>query len=197
MRADARRSLCVAGLLVVCGAVPLWSVAARRASPPPFPAKIEVTYLGLTGTAIAGQGNVVGIDGEADVGFRIGITPTKNEGLTILGVLVFSSDGAGRQAGGGRWDTYDESTRALGLTRDGKVVNAGPKRMLRIHVVGPTTLVAHFADGTMTRFWKYFTVRVEAAGGYTDSIVIENGTWHLVQRTLGDAPRREARRGGR
>jgi hypothetical protein len=183
MSADARWRVGVVGILVACGAVLLWSVSARRASRPPFPAKIELTYLGRTGMTIAGKGNVVGIDGEADVGFRIGITPTKNEGLTILGVVVFSSDRAGRLAGGGRWDTYDESTRALALTRDGNVVNTGPKRMLSIDVAGPTTLVAHFADGTMTTFWKYFTVRIEAAGGYTHSIVIENRRWHLVQRT--------------
>ena len=177
------RWLFVAGILVACGAVLLWSVTARRPTPPPFPGAIDVKYLGNTGLTIAGHGNVVGVDGEPDVGFRIGITPIKNEGLTILGVVVFSSDRAGRQAGGGRWDTYDESTRALGLTRDGKVVNPGPKRLLRIDIVGPTTLVAHFADGTMTKFWKYFTIRVEAAGGYTHSIVVESGTWHLVERT--------------
>src|ERR1700737_1824183 len=135
MRTGAPWSVRVTWVLVACGAVLFWSVTARRATPPPFPAKIEVVYLGDTGMAIAGQGNVVGIDGEADVGFRIGIMPTKNEGLTILGVVVFSSDRAGRQVGGGRWDTYDESTRALGLTRDGKVVNGGPPRTMRNGVV--------------------------------------------------------------
>ncbi len=170
----------VAAALLVTVAALLWSIMASRPGVDAFPGEIIVTFIGRTGRAIAGTSSVVGIDGEPDVGFRVAVTPAKEKTLTILGLVIFSSDKNVHPAGGGRWDTYDDNTRAIGVIRNGVVLNSGVKRMLKIEVNRPTVLELHLADGTMTTFWKYFVVRVEAAGGHVHSTLVEIKTRRIV-----------------
>jgi hypothetical protein len=181
----------VAGVAVVSliAVLVLRSTAARPHPAPPFPGTVAVTFLGTTRVAITGKSSLVGLDSEPNVAFRLMVAPERAEAITLLGATVFSSDRSGHPAGGGRWDTHTEGTRALGIVRDGDVLNRGPKRLLRIDIRRPSVLYLYFADGTMTRFWDYFAVRLEAEGGYVYSAVLERGAWRVVDKTSGsDAP---------
>ena len=145
-----------------------------------FPAKVTVIFLGRTPVSIAGESSVVGPGGKPDVGFRLSVQPKSGTTLKIVSVSIATSDSKGRPAGGGRWDTYNEWVRALGIMRDGKVVNGGTKRSLGIAIGAPTVLDLYMDDGGMTSSWKYFVLKVEASGGYVYSTVLKSDLWRTI-----------------
>ncbi len=139
-----------------------------------------MAFVGKTTADIVGESSVVEPNGKPDVAFRLTVKAKNGTAVTITRVTIMSSDSSGRYAGGGRWDTSTDGIRALGVMRDGKVVNAGSKRPLEIPVSAPTALDLYVQDGGMTSWWKHFALKVEADGRYEHSVVLESGTWRTV-----------------
>jgi hypothetical protein len=156
----------------------------RSRQPSAFPGKIAVAYLGKSSVSIAGESGVVGPSGKSNVGFRLSVLPKQGTVLNISSVAIASSDKAGCLAGGGQWDTFREGTRALGIMRDGMVINAGAKRGLGIAINAPTALDFYIDDGGMTTFWKYFVLSVQTAGGSTYSTILDRRTWAEPRREI-------------
>ncbi len=150
----------------VAGELAAKTAEANTSSSAPPPADFVAEFVGKTSVDIVGESATAEPNGKPDVAFRLTIRPRGGAAIKILSLSIMSSDSEGRFAGGGRWDTYSQGVRALGVTRDGKVINAGPKRLLEIDVTGRTVLDVYMQDGEMTTFWKYFTLRVDLAGRY-------------------------------